>query len=90
MCISNLNNWQKPFWKYPSCNKLTDKLIPFLCWRTYPGIASYKEIFFTKDSDPVVLITALQARKKTAVLSNAKNQLTVETSQWGETENTGI
>lgn len=45
---------------------------------------------FTKDSDPVVLITALQARKITAVLSNAKNQLTVETSQWGETENTGI
>lgn len=43
-----------------------------------------------KDSDPVALIIALKAKKESAVLSNEKNRLTQETSQWGETENTGI
>lgn len=48
VCISNTNKWQNPFWKYPSFNKLCDESIPFLCWRTYPGIVFYKTVFVIK------------------------------------------
>lgn len=81
----------KIHFKNPSFNKLSDKLFPFFWWRTYTGKAFYKKKKGNKESNPVILIISIKARKESEWLfSNTMYHLTWEVSPWGKTKNSGI